>query len=112
MVLKVPVTPPTVRIISLDALASAAPAVTYGMIQSKATPNLARPVMNDLILTASLPKQPAVSHAAAKLARCPLHWASSSAPNTAQPACQLNPICPPASAPLDLPEPFTPVLLS
>src|SRR5262245_13800790 len=40
------------------------------------------------------------------------HWASTSAPNTAQPACQLNPICPPASGPLNLPDPLTPVLLN
>src|SRR5262245_58839668 len=104
MVLKAPVTPPIVRTRSSDTLASAAPAVTYGMIQSKATPNLARPVSSDLILTASLAKQVAVSHPLGKLDRSPVHWASSSAPNAAQPACQLNPTCPPASGPLNLPD--------
>src|SRR5262245_23278941 len=112
MVLKAPLIPPAVTIKSSDTLASAAPAVTYGRIQSKATPNLARPVRSDLSLTDSLAKQPGVEHAAAKLARCPVHWASSSAPNTAHPACQLNPIWPPAIAPLSLPEPPRLVLLS
>ena len=40
-VVKAPLIPPTVMAKSSDALASAAPAVTYGRIQSKATPNLA-----------------------------------------------------------------------
>src|SRR5262245_44022448 len=115
MVLKAPLIPPTVTVKSSDMLASAAPAVTYGKIQSKATPNLARPVRSDLSLTLSVALQPAnrsVEHAVAKLAVCPDHWASSSAPNTAQPACQLNPIWPPAIAPLSLPEPPRLVLLS
>src|SRR5262245_38223766 len=130
MVLKAPDTPPTVRIRSSDALASAAPAVTYGMIQSKATPNLARPVSSDLILTDSLAAQPTFEHGpgctsaprgvvtgrlvldGAKLPRCPDHWASNSAPKTAQPACQLKPICPPAIAPLSLPDPPRLVVLS
>src|SRR5262245_28955947 len=131
MVLKAPDTPPTVRIRSSDALASAAPAVTYGMIQSKATPNLARPVSSDLILTASLATQPTCEQVCtvvgpckvetirawlvldvAKLPRCPDHWASNSAPKTAHPACQLKPIWPPAIAPLSLPEPPRLVLLS
>src|SRR5262245_56373270 len=128
MVSKVPVTPPTVRIKSSDTLASAAPAVTYGRTQSKATPNLARPVSSDLILTASVAKQP-FEHVAgtrtpftaindwlvldvAKLAVCPDHWASNWAPKTAHPACQLKPICPPAIAPLSLPDPPRLVLLS
>src|SRR5262245_41196045 len=64
MVSKAPDTPPTVRIRSSDTLASAAPAVTYGMIQSKATPNLARPVSSDLILTDSLAAQPTFEHVA------------------------------------------------
>jgi hypothetical protein len=103
------------------------------MIQSKATPNLARPVSSDLILTDSLAAQPTFEHVAgtavvgkivvievkawlvldgAKLPRCPDHWASNSAPKTAHPACQLNPICPPAIAPLSLPDPPRLVLLS
>src|SRR5215475_12458667 len=81
------------------------------MSQSKATPTLARPVSNDFILTASLAKQLPLAHPAdrltplPKLARCSVHWASTSAPNTNQPACQLKPICPPASGPLGLPDP-------
>src|SRR5262245_32119992 len=115
MVLKAPLIPPAVTIKSSDTLASAAPAVTYGKIQSKATPNLARPVRSDLSLTLSVALQPAnrsVEHAVAKLPLCPDHWASNSAPNTAQPACQLNPIWPPAIAPLSLPDPPVLVLLS
>src|SRR5262245_55660055 len=98
------------------------------MIESKATPHLALPGRSSLIWTDSLAKQRTMEHVAGstpalritgwleldgtKLPRCPDHWASNSAPKTAQPACQLKPICPPAIAPLSLPDPPRLVVLS
>src|SRR3954465_13511224 len=81
------------------------------MNQSNARPKRPRPVARDLIFTDSVAVQlgPQMT---VKVFSCPDHWPSISAPNTNIPACQLKPICPPAMAPLGLPEPFTRVPLS
>src|SRR3954453_20263918 len=81
------------------------------MNQSNARPKRPRPVARDLIFTDSVAVQLS-PQMTVKVFSCPDHWPSISAPNTNIPACQLNPICPPAMAPLGLPEPVTRVLLN
>src|SRR4051794_38858455 len=81
------------------------------MNQSKAKPTRPRPVRSDLIFIVSVAVQPA-PQAAVKVFSWPDHWPSISAPKTNIPACQLNPIWPPAMAPLGLPEPMMRVPLS
>src|SRR5262249_32924986 len=81
------------------------------MSQSKAKPIRPRPVTIDLIFVASVATQSS-SQIAENVFRCPHHCASTSAPKTTLPDCQLKPTCPPAMPPLMFPEPISRVPLS